>query len=70
MYVGAVAVPDSSVPTSAALVPLEAKMPLGPLPGAVNVTATPASDVVIGQPFDAARATRKPVWNGVPSGAL
>ena len=48
---GAVADPAALVPTSAAFEPLEAKVPLGPLPGAANVTAIPASGVVIGQPF-------------------
>jgi len=57
---GAVAVPLWSVPTRAAFVPLEENTPLGPEAGAVKVTATPASGVVIGQPFVAARATRKP----------
>src|SRR5579862_5014924 len=67
---GAIAVPCASVPTSTAFAPLEAKIPLGPLPGAANVTAIPESCVVSGQPSVFASATWRFVWNGEPSLAL
>jgi hypothetical protein len=70
MKLGAVALPVPSVPTSTAFAPLEAKVPLGPLPGAAKVTAIPASGVVIGQLFEFTSVTRKFVPKGVPSFAL
>jgi hypothetical protein len=68
--IGAVAMPEASVPTSTLFEPLEENVPLGPVPGALNVTATPASGVVIGQPFAASRRTWRFDWKGVPSCAL
>ena len=50
--------------------PLAENVPLGPLAGAVNVTAIPASDVVIGQPFVLASATWKGSRKGAPSFAV
>jgi hypothetical protein len=49
--VGAVATPLSSVPTWARFVPLPAKVPLAPPPGATKVTVIPASWPVSGQPL-------------------
>ena len=66
----AVADPAALVPTRTAFEPLAEKVPLGPLPGAANVTAIPASGVVIGQPFVFVSVTWSGSANGVPSLAL
>jgi hypothetical protein len=58
------------VPTRTAFEPLDANVPLGPLEGALNVTAIPATWVVSGQPFVFATATASSEPKGVPRRAL
>jgi hypothetical protein len=70
MKAGAIAVPWAVVPTRAALDPLEANVPLGPLEGAVKVTAIPASGVVSGQLFVFATVTASSEAKGEPRRAL
>ena len=64
------AMPEASLPTVTLLDPLLAKVPLAPLAGALNVTGTPATAVVSGQPFVLASATCRFAPNAVCSSAV
>src|SRR4051794_30490876 len=63
---GGAAVPEASEPTVAAGVPVVENVPLGPLDGAVNVTAIPAWPVVTGHPFALVNRTSRLVANAAP----
>src|SRR5712675_949915 len=68
--IAAAAIPEASLPTVSVFEPLAANVPLGPLAGALNVTGTPASDVVRGHPFVLASATWRFPANVVSSAAV
>src|SRR5919197_5579605 len=66
MNPGAVAMPFASVPTVTLVDPLEPKVPLAPLVGAVKVTEMPLSGTVSGQPWLSTTATCRFEPNGDP----
>ena len=70
LNIAAAAIPEASLPTVTVFDPLAANAPLAPLAGALNVTGTPASGVVSGQPLVLPSATWRLAANGASSTAV